>query len=403
MHHPGFDIRSHAFTRTVRGVDEAEVEAALHAAAPAYEEARAILQELQQALAETLAERERLLEGERSVIKMIRSAEEHARMRISTAHRDAARVVERAEEQARELLAGAEAQRATVLGEIEAIVRRRHHLVATVSGFVEAMAAKPSTAFVPDALATFSQSTADPAWAPLVEQEQEDIASSLSWASDSDEAVAEESLEPFPSTEALADETSDLADLDDLEAAPELTTASSVDDEVESQHWWARFGTRRALTAAAAIVLLAAAVAFPAVRGWNGPSSPSRAASQSSPVLAASVVPDPATAEPAQDPAATPTAPLAPGANPFADAPSPLAIKLTSTRSCWVGITVDGKTDSVLLEPGDELERSGSKQIRLRIGDAGAATLAVNGQALPPLGRNGEVVDRTFNAEAVSR
>jgi hypothetical protein len=78
---------------------------------------------------------------------------------------------------------------------------------------------------------------------------------------------------------------------------------------------------------------------------------------------------------------------------------APLAIKLTATRSCWVGLTVDGQSDSVTLEPGDELERSGTKQIRLRIGDAGAAALVVNGQPQPPLGRNGQVVDRTFSVD----
>jgi cell division septum initiation protein DivIVA len=398
MHHPGFDIRSHAFTRAVRGVDEAEVEAALEAATPAYEEARAILQELEQTLAEALAERDRLIEGERSVIKLIRSAEEHARVRIGTAHRDAARIVERAEGQARELLTGADAQRTTLLRDIEAIERRRHHLVTTVSDFVETMASKPSTALVPDALTTLPQAAGDEVWAPLVEQEQEEFASSSSWTAEMDDAGPDDALaecsSPTPEHDAANASV-------DVEPVPESTSAWSADDGSGSRRWWPRLATRHALAGAAAVVMLAAAIASPAVRGWSGRSAAtSRSGAGSPPVLAAGFVPEPAPALETGQASQSPTVLPAPN-DPFVDAApvAPLAIKLTTTRSCWVGVTIDGHSDSVLLEPGDELERSGTKQIRLRIGDAGAATLVVNGPPQPPLGRNGQVVDRTFSVD----
>src|SRR5690349_50386 len=100
MRQPGFDIRHHSFTRGVRGYDESEVLGALESIAPAYEEAHATRLELERALTEAHAERERLLESERSVIRLIRAAEEDARIRVASAQREVARLLEHAEQDA---------------------------------------------------------------------------------------------------------------------------------------------------------------------------------------------------------------------------------------------------------------------------------------------------------------
>jgi hypothetical protein len=67
-----------------------------------------------------------------------------------------------------------------------------------------------------------------------------------------------------------------------------------------------------------------------------------------------------------------------------------------------VRLTIDGRSESVLLEAGREITRGAEREIQLRIGNAAAARLAVNGLALPPLGRDGQVVDRTITLADVA-
>ena len=77
---------------------------------------------------------------------------------------------------------------------------------------------------------------------------------------------------------------------------------------------------------------------------------------------------------------------------------APLVVRLTSHRSCWVRVTVDGRAEENHARGRRRHHQERRRHDPVRIGDAGAATLEVNGQELPPLGRDGQVVERTFTA-----
>ncbi|HBT46387.1 MAG TPA: hypothetical protein DEA73_00680 [Peptococcaceae bacterium] len=68
-------------------------------------------------------------------------------------------------------------------------------------------------------------------------------------------------------------------------------------------------------------------------------------------------------------------------------------------RECWIGVRVDGRDAfSGTLRAGDTRTFRGDEAITLTLGSAGVAEVTVNGELLPPLGRVGEVVTRTFRA-----
>ncbi|MEO5894606.1 MAG: DUF4115 domain-containing protein [Vicinamibacterales bacterium] len=109
---------------------------------------------------------------------------------------------------------------------------------------------------------------------------------------------------------------------------------------------------------------------------------------------AASVVdqaPAPAETAPAPPPASEAVTPPArgPAAAPHAE--------LTTTRSVWLRITVDG--DRVLerqLPADTRIPLTPETTIVIRTGDAGAVRLAIDGKDQGVLGRDGEVVTKTF-------
>ena len=385
MRQPGFDIRNHAFTRSVRGYDETEVQSALDAVAPAYDEAYSALGELEQALAEAMAEREQLLQGERSVIRLIRSAEEHARMRLGSAHREAGRLVDAAEEEASQRVAHAEEQRAVATAELAAIDERRVQILANVSRVVEA-------AIRPGAVRSFDWNdmtlpAPDPPSKGVVPYDAPSETPSLAWPGD------EDLEEPSPPPD-----TAPVAGPADLE--PFVTIVDDHDEELAPleaiTEWrpWRRLpalNIRRA-AAAAGVVLSVAAIASPAVRNWGAPAPAVHTKT--------TVITPPPAAIPDRTDAATTVDP-----RPFREsaANAPLMLTMTSSRPCWVRVRVDGKAENLLLGPGAELERGAGTRIDLRIGDAGAATLTLNGRPLPPLGRDGEVVNRSFSLADLSR
>jgi len=89
-----------------------------------------------------------------------------------------------------------------------------------------------------------------------------------------------------------------------------------------------------------------------------------------------------------------------PAPPPAVAAPSaPLAVTLKANRQCWLRLVVDGRTETKTLAEGEELSRNANREIELRVGDAAAIAVTVNGRALAPLGRNGQVVDTVFHAD----
>jgi DivIVA domain-containing protein len=373
MREPGLDIRRHTFTRAFRGFDEAEVQVALDAVAPACEEARATLRQLEQALREASAEKEHLLQGERSVIRLLRSANEHARMCIGSAHRQAERIVEAADEQARARLAKAEEERSALAGEILALERRRDLAFSTLGGLIETLATRPSSASV---AAQGVQAPRGPATEPRRSEPDVSAVPSPQTPASRPEPVAHQGYAELP--EEIADAERAEGPGTDVEEAPVV---------VVGRRRLLSMSPRRSAAVAAAIVLSIGAIAWPSARAAREPVVTKRVALPSLPVEveaeAEAALPDEsATAVPEPVP------------------PAPIVVKLTSTRSCWIRVTVDGRTESRMLAAGDEVAWSGEEAIQLRIGDAAAAAVEVNGRPLPPLGREGQVVDRTFTADA---
>lgn len=113
-------------------------------------------------------------------------------------------------------------------------------------------------------------------------------------------------------------------------------------------------------------------------------------------------------ARPPQQPAVSAPAPAPPplerGPAPQpAPAPKPqgVTVSVLATARCWIRATVDGRrVFEGTLRAGDQRTWNATRDVLLRIGNAGGLRVSLNGHDLGLLGRAGEVVDRTFAAEA---
>ena len=104
-------------------------------------------------------------------------------------------------------------------------------------------------------------------------------------------------------------------------------------------------------------------------------------------------------AEGTSTPRATQTPPRTPSPTP---SPSPpvytgIFLELMFTDTSWIQVTVDGvRQFQGELETDTYRSWYGEERIELRIGNAGAVQVTVNGQFLGMLGEPGEVIDRVF-------
>jgi len=93
---------------------------------------------------------------------------------------------------------------------------------------------------------------------------------------------------------------------------------------------------------------------------------------------------------------AGPQGPATPRPVPPVD-PHPLRIDLTTLRRVWLRVAVDGR---IALERevagGEQLPFGADHSIVVRAGDAGAVTVRVAGVDQGPIGRDGQVLTRTF-------
>ena len=89
-------------------------------------------------------------------------------------------------------------------------------------------------------------------------------------------------------------------------------------------------------------------------------------------------------------------------AEPSATAADPTAVRLSieAVRPAWIRAVVDGRGDESgqMLQAGETYEFTG-RNIALRVGDAGAVLVSVNGSEARPLGRDGQVVNRQFTLD----
>jgi hypothetical protein len=69
-----------------------------------------------------------------------------------------------------------------------------------------------------------------------------------------------------------------------------------------------------------------------------------------------------------------------------------LVVSMTFERPCWLTASADGiRVVYKTMEPGSTQVLKASREIAIRVGDAGAVAWTVNGRAQAPLGGPGEV------------
>ena len=99
-------------------------------------------------------------------------------------------------------------------------------------------------------------------------------------------------------------------------------------------------------------------------------------------------------------PEASPVASGSPGPNPSpsgspaADISNSLDVRLTAAS--WVRVTVDGSVSMEGTFPAGTARRFHGKVALLRIGNAGGVEVSVDGKDVGPLGKAGDVVERSF-------
>lgn len=91
------------------------------------------------------------------------------------------------------------------------------------------------------------------------------------------------------------------------------------------------------------------------------------------------------------------------GALPAGDLETPLVgaltLHVTAHRECWVSITADGRERlSRLMGIGEQEAVRAASELRVKIGDASAVSLRLNGEPIRPLGRTGQVVTLRLDA-----
>jgi len=85
-------------------------------------------------------------------------------------------------------------------------------------------------------------------------------------------------------------------------------------------------------------------------------------------------------------------APAAPSGSPAPVTP-PLTLAVSTNRDCWSEVSADGRTVfSGTIRSGESRRFEARNEFRLTAGNAGALRVEINGRALPPLGKAGEVV-----------
>lgn len=161
----------------------------------------------------------------------------------------------------------------------------------------------------------------------------------------------------------------------------ETTAADLVGAELEAEE--PPRSRRGWLAGAAVLLLLAGAAAFWMLRS----AEPDRPAVETT---AAVPAPSAAPAAPAAAPAPAPAPPPAP--------PSPV---LTTTRAVWLRVLADGARVLEREVPaGTRIPLRAASTIVIRTGDGGAVQISLAGEEPAALGRDGQVVTRTFTLPA---
>jgi cell division initiation protein len=379
-------VRDRSFRTVFRGYDPASVRAALDAAVTAFEALEADVTRLKEQHVDALREIDRMGELERSLLRSCVAAEEDARVRCGAARRYATRVIAAAQEQAAASLEAPTRERDRIARDIEAMVECRRQAAAALEAVIEGLQRVPEPESEP-LPADAGNVVESPAVALTGAPFDEDAASAIAVEESPD--AAGPVVEPHLSA----------AEPMGGSVAPQVTAVppnavSRPGDQPPAQATGSPGGRRGrvplvACAAAALLLILHGAPAVPRV----STTPPAVAAASFAPLPAEAPVPVPRDQEGTASTASS-------GTRPDARAAAGLTIHIKPLRTCWVRVVVDGHTDARELQPGEDIVLNAHRSIVLRAGDAGALSIEVNGRVLPPLGLDGQVVERRFTAAA---
>lgn len=141
---------------------------------------------------------------------------------------------------------------------------------------------------------------------------------------------------------------------------------------------------RSIIIACVAVAVLAVPIYWLTRGASETPIQPPKGAVNPSPPGTAAANPNPAVTPPQNPPAAN----------------QGITMELVTYERTWVRVIVDGVTSYTgTLVPGERKKFTGSKQINMRIGNAGGVELIKNGVSLGFPGKSGQPVDQEFKLE----
>lgn len=168
--------------------------------------------------------------------------------------------------------------------------------------------------------------------------------------------------------------------------------------------------TRLVVVALLTAAVLSVAAWRIAVKFWPAQEAP--AIRMAPPVTASPVATPPIQASPSTAPAQAPAeSPAPPAAAPETAAPAAseppdktLHLKLEALDRCWVAVYSDGRKQwEGVLQAGETRTTVSARSVQVRVGDAKALMLTLNGETLPPLGAKGEVKTFTYTVEDLAK
>jgi DivIVA domain-containing protein len=378
-------VRDRSFRTAFRGYDPAAVRAALDAAATAFEALEEDMARLRKEQAEAVREMDRMGELERSLLRSCVAAEEDARVRCGAARRYATRVIAAAQEQAAASLEAPTRERDRIAREVEAMLERRRGAAAALDALIAGLQRVPDPESEPMP-ETGDEVESEPSMvlAPAAIDVDEPAVLGGEESPDAAGPVIEPSAPALEPISAMAPQPP---------AVPRHATGRAGDQPTSRAT--DRPGGRRLrvpLVAGAAATLLLLLHGSPAVPRVS--TSPRGLAAAAFAPVSAQV---PASVPPDQE--VTPSTGST-GTPPEVPAAAGLTIRIKPLRTCWVRVIVDGRTDARELQAGEDITLNARRSVVLRAGDAGALSVEVNGRVLPPLGLDGQVVERRFTAAA---
>ena len=390
-------VRERSFRTVIGGFDPEAVRTALDGAATECERLDAEIALLKEQQAGAVREIDRMSELERSLLRSCVAAEEDARIRCGAARRYAARMIAAAEEQAAARLEAPGHERDHITREIDAIHEKRRQAATAIENVIADLQ-RPVEPDVREDAGQFERGDA-----ALADRAPAMTASAEAAPSHPMPLDAPAPLRHASAPEIARSSVVTHAVLERSTADAKTSSAAQVDAAIPDTGA-DDFGTRRVPQRAdwgqpvapekrrGSRFRLAIAAGMPAavlLILQGSPGAPTRDMTPQS-VSAAGL----AAAPDASTPGAA-SAGVVPGAPTTA---ATLKIHIKPLRTCWVRVVVDDRTDARELQPGEDIALEAQRSIVLRVGDAGALSIEVNGRVLPPLGLDGQVVERRFTA-----